>query len=330
MNRLRRGLLAGALLGFLVLVAIGFVADARAIAAALRSFAWGLAPLVLAGTLFNYSLRFLKWHYYLRLIGADRLGVKESARLFVAGFPLALSPGKVAEALKAVWIEAKAGVPVARALPVVAAERVSDGMAVLVLSSLGVLAYPRYWPGFALLWAVLLGIVVVSQFDPIVRRLLDRWAHLGPVARFGRPLADLFQSARSLFRPRPLALAVGLGTVAWLGEGLGFFLVLVGLGQPATLATLNLAVFALAFSTAVGGASTLPGGLGAAEASLAAMLTLLLGMPLDGAATATLLIRFATLWFGVGLGLAVWSRSPDLLGLAAPSVGLTDPSHVER
>ncbi len=46
------------------------------------------------------------------------------------------------------------------------------------------------------------------------------------------------------------------------------------------------------------------------------MLAIVLGLPASTAAAATLLIRFATLWFGVTLGLLVWARSPELLGLA--------------
>ncbi len=222
----------------------------------------GPHPPGVGGTLFNYSLRFVKWHFYLRRIGADRISRRESARLFVAGFPLALTPGKLGEALKAVWVQAKTDIPTARALPVVAAERVSDGMAVLLLSSVGVVAYPQYWPAFALLWAVLLGIVAISQFDRVVRRGIDRWAHIPWLMRLARPLGELFVGARTLLGPRPLAVAVALGTVAWLGEGVGFFVILVGLGLPPTAETLAAGVFALAFSTAVGGASTLPGGSG--------------------------------------------------------------------
>jgi type IV secretory pathway TrbD component len=45
------------------------------------------------------------------------------------------------------------------------------------------------------------------------------------------------------------------------------------------------------------------------------MLTLLGGMDPAIAASATVLIRLATLWFGVGLGLIVWAISPGLIGL---------------
>lgn len=72
----------------------------------------------------------------------------------------------------------------------------------------------------------------------------------------------------------------------------------------------------LSFSTVIGAISTLPGGLGAAEASIAGMLILLLSLGTGTAAAATLLIRFATLWFGVGLGVLVWIVSPDLLGIS--------------
>jgi uncharacterized membrane protein YbhN (UPF0104 family) len=50
----------------------------------------------------------------------------------------------------------------------------------------------------------------------------------------------------------------------------------------------------------------LPGGLGAAEASIAGLLLLLVHDPRmtpELAAEATLLVRFAMLWFGVQLGL---------------------------
>jgi uncharacterized protein (TIRG00374 family) len=139
-------------------------------------------------------------------------------------------------------------------------------------------------------------------------------------------LHDFYEGANAIFRPRVLIAAVALGTAAWFGEGLAFYLVLAGLGVPGGGGTLSLAVFILAFSTVVGAVSTLPGGLGAAEASIAGMLAILLELPSDTAAAATLLIRFATLWFGVGLGLAVWAFSADLLALERESPPGPDPA----
>lgn len=319
MRSLDRRLLAGLALGFLILIALTLAGDVRKIAGLMERFNWPLVPLILGGTLFNYTLRFVKWHFYLRLMGGQGLPARESARIFVAGFPLALTPGKVGEALKAVWLQQKAGLPIALGLPIVAAERISDGLAVLALSTLGVLSYPRYWPAFVTLLALLAAVIVVSQARRPSMAILTWLERLPLVKRWGGSLREVYEGAHRLFRPGPTAAAVSLGAIAWLGEGVAFYLVLLGLGLPASLPLFGSAVFTLAFSTAVGGASTLPGGLGAAEASIAGMLTFLSGLPISTAAAATLLIRFATLWFGVALGLLVWSRSPDLLGQSRAS-----------
>ncbi len=307
----------GLALGLAVIIALALFADVRAVVGTINAFRWAYVPAILALTLFNYALRWVKWHYYIRQIGARGVAWHDSLRLFVAGFPLALSPGKIAEPMKAVWLNAYSGVPVARGIPVVAAERISDGLAVLLLSTVGVVAYPQYWPGFVVVLAGLAGVVVASQIRPLALWLLSLGERLPLVRRFSHHLREFYEGAYQLFGLRSTVLAVGLGMLSWLGEGVGFYLVLRGLGLPPSVRTLSIAVFVLSFSTIVGAVSSLPGGLGAAEASIAGLLALTLAAPQGLAASAALLIRFFTLWFGVALGLVVLfaSRRRLLLGL---------------
>ncbi len=317
LGTLLRRMVPGLLLGVVALVVLGLVGDLQQVGQHIRLFNWWMFPAALGFTLFNYGLRFLKWHFYVRQIGADRLAWRQSLRLFIAGFPLAVTPGKVGEALKGVWLQSLTGIPVARGISVVVAERISDGLAVLGLSTLGVIAYPRYWPAFALILTGLLGVVVISQIRPAALWILDQGERIRPLRKLVGGLREFYAGSFSLFRPGTTVLAVGLGAVSWLGEGVGFYLLLLGLGLPPGWDLFSLAVFTLSFSTVVGAVSALPGGLGAAEASIAGMLTLLGGIPTATASAATLLIRLATLWFGVGLGLGVWFFSRDFLGLQA-------------
>jgi uncharacterized protein (TIRG00374 family) len=317
-NLLRR-LIAGLVFGFIVVLVLLLVGDIRQVSQQVLTFRWLLFPLVLGLTLFNYTLRFFKWHFYLRQVGVNNYPMRHSARLFVGGFPLAVTPGKVGEVLKAVWLKHECSVPTPTGVAVVAAERISDGLAVLALSTLGVIAYPQYWPAFASVLALLAGIILVSQIRPLAQGLLNLGERLPLVGRFVPLLRDFYEGSFMLFRPKATLLAVSLGTISWLGEGIGFYLILIGLGVPTGWQALSDAVFILAFSTVVGAVSTLPGGLGAAEASIAGMLVLLAGLESGAAAAATLLIRFATLWFGVMLGLLVWARWPELLGLKQPA-----------
>lgn len=308
-----RKMLPGVALGFAVLVGLVLVGDLRQVGEELLGFRWAFFPLALLCTLFNYTLRFFKWHFYLGEIGVRNFPWKESLRLFVAGFPLAITPGKVGEVLKAVWLRDQTGIPVPKGVSVVIAERISDGLAVLGLSTFGVIAYPQYWPAFLFVFVLLAGIIIVSQIRPLALWLLAVWARLPLVGRFAPVLTEFYEGSFALFRPRATLLAVGLGAVSWLGEGIGFYILLLGLGLPSSGDLLALAIFVLSFSTIVGAVTALPGGLGAAEVSIAGMLALLANLSPAIASAATLLIRLATLWFGLALGLGVWVFSGHLL-----------------
>lgn len=266
-------------------------------------------------TLWNYLLRFIKWHYFLGQVGVEKLRVLESARLFVAGFPLAVTPGKVGETLKGVWLNQLTGFPIPRGVSVELAERISDGLAMLVLSTVGVIAYRRYWPAFAIVLGLLLGVVIISQIRPLAQYLLSLGVRLSLVNRFAYSLNEFYEGSFTLFRPWVTFVSVSLEIISWLAEGVGFYLILIGLGVTPGVSTLSIAIFVLSFSTVIGAVSALPGGLLATDASIVGMLVLLLDMDANTAAAATLLIRFATLWFGVGLGLISWLFSRDLLNM---------------
>lgn len=315
MKDTRNKIILGALFGLAVVAGLLLAADVRGAGAYLRDFPVVLALPVLALTLFNYVLRWAKWHYYLHLIGVTDLPVRDSAALWVSGFVLALSPGKVAELLKAAVLRGMAGTPVARSAPIVVAERVTDGLAMLVLGAgafggmlindaaqQGVLR--QYVPGYLVVLGLLVGGIVVLQIRPLFAWVLSITARLPLIGRATRQLEAFYESSYELFRPVPLLAAVGLGVVSWAGECAGFTIILSGLGLEPSLLLFWQATFILATATIVGAVSGLPGGLGAAEFSMAGLIQLLIvgqgGAAL--AATATLLIRLFTLWFAVLLG----------------------------
>lgn len=316
-SSLTKRLAPGLILGFVVLIGLALLGDLRNVSQSILHFRWEYFLVAIGFTLLNYTLRFIKWHFYLSQIGARGVSWRQSLRLFVAGFPLAVTPGKIGEALKGVWLNRLTKVPVGRGVSVVVAERISDGLAVILLSTLGVFAYPQYWPVFALILVGLLAVVILSQIRPVALFLLDFGERLPLIKRIVHGLREFYEGSFTLFRPGPALLAVGLGTVSWFLEGVGFYFIFMGLGVEPSLQLLTSAVFILSFSTAIGAASAMPGGLGAAEISIAGLITLVLRESPALAASATLLIRLATLWFGVTLGLLTWAFSGDLLGMEA-------------
>jgi glycosyltransferase 2 family protein len=317
MKDLRNKLIFGGLLGLAVVVGLLLYADVRDTGAYLRGFPLLYLAPILALSLFNYHLRWVKWHFYLGVIGVEGISRADSAALWVAGFVLALSPGKVAELLKATVLRAMTGTPVARSAPVIVAERVTDGLAMLILGAIGfggmLIAETGqdgvllgYVPAYLAVLGVLLAGIVVIQVRPLFLGLLGIAGRLPIVRRISQPLRELYEASYVLFRPRSLAFAVGLGVVSWAGECVASYLILRGLGVESSWLLLGQATFILASATIVGAVSGLPGGLGAAELTIAGMVQLLI-LRAENAAfggTAALLIRLSTLWFAVLLGLA--------------------------
>jgi glycosyltransferase 2 family protein len=320
-----RKLLPGLVLGFIVFVALALLGDLRQVRDSLLQFRWEYFFIALGFTLINYTLRFFKWHFYINQVGARNLSLWQSLRMFIAGFPLAVTPGKVGEVFKGVWLNRTSSIPVGRGVSVVLAERISDGMAVMLLSMLGIMAFPQFWPAFILILVFLLLIIIISQIRPLAVFFLDLGEKMPFVNRFALQLREFYEGSYSLFRPGAAVFAILLGCISWLCEGIGLYFILVGLGPPPGFKLLGTAVFVLAFSIAIGAASAMPGGLGATEGTIAVLLPLALNIQPAVAASATLLIRMATLWFGVGLGLLMWTFSMDLLGLRSDPKSVVDP-----
>ncbi len=298
-SRLTRSLLVAVALGVLVAVGLAATASIPATLEALARFRWGLAPIVLGAVLANYALRFAKWHYYLHAL-AIPLPWRPSLRVFVAGLTMSISPGKVGEVLKAVLVRELVGTDVSRTAAVVMAERLTDVAALLVLSALGASALPHGPLLVGVLAGAFAAAVVLFRWRPagtLVRRLLP--ARL-LATRLADPLRTFLHGGRALLAPTTLATALGLSIVSWFCECVAFRLILGGLDvvQPLRVVTVL-----YAFASLAGAASMLPGGLGVAEGSLTGLLAGL-GTPLPAAAAATLLVRVATLWLAVGLGLA--------------------------
>jgi len=261
----------------------------------------GMAGILLAllMSLTNYGLRFLRWQSYLAALG-HTVPWRPSLRIYLAGFALTTTPGKAGEALRGLLLKPW-GVPYAQSFAAFFSERLSDLLAVVLLTLFGLTLYPEARPmivaGMAL---AAFGFALLSQ-----RRLVERLAGAipegsGRASGLFRHLFSILLEAQRCHRPGLLFGTALLSLTAWGAEALAFHWILQWMGVDFPLA---FAVFVYAIAMLAGALSFLPGGLGGAEAAMVALLVWK-GMPNADAIAATVLIRLATLWFAVGIGAA--------------------------
>ena len=266
-----------------VAIGLGLYADFGSLGDELASFRWELFPLALLLTTLNYALRFWRWERYLARVEID-VPLARSLSIFVAGLTMTITPAKLGELLKCGLLRRSFGVPVRRSAPVVLAERVTDATGVVLLAVVAG-AGTRDWP------LLVAAVIAVAALVAVVRSpLLDRFAFFGEAAA----------ASRSLLTVRLLVAMTLLSAVSWFCESLAAYVCVRGLDLDLSLAD-TVVVFSL--GSLAGAASFLPGGLGVADASMIGLIRVLGDVPRAAAAAATVLIRLATLWYGVALGL---------------------------
>ncbi|MEJ5346663.1 MAG: lysylphosphatidylglycerol synthase transmembrane domain-containing protein [Chloroflexus sp.] len=329
---LRKSILTSLAIGLAVVIVISLFSDLRAVGNDLLSFDWMLLPLILVGTIINYWLRWLKWDYYLRYLKLDRnIDRSTSGLIFTAGLVMSVTPGKMGEVLKSFLLRQRNGTAISRSAPIVLAERLTDGIAMLLLMGLGLTLYPPARPLFIVLVLLTIAGIVIVQRQALALSIIRFVARLPFGQRVAPRLETIYTTTAQLLHWRILLVSTLISVVSWGFECVAFFFVLMGVGSDPSWLLLLQATFIFAASTLFGLVSFLPGGLGASEVSSVGLLVALVGLSASAATTATIVIRFCTLWFGVLLGviaLAWLSRRSATAGVQDDVTSLSDVSEV--
>jgi glycosyltransferase 2 family protein len=309
-ERLKRNLIVALAFGvavYLILAIIGGFADLRA---ALDDFNYALVPAILGLVFLSYVGRFFRWLYYLKILKVSvPLGV--NAAIFASGLSMTISPGKLGEVLKSVFVRQATGAPVARTAPAVVAERATDGTGMVAWGFLGAFALdlgPTTMVVFLAVAAFGIAVFRSKRLSLLAEQALLR---LPLLDRLAPHLSDFHASSNELLATRPLVVGSMISFLSWGLECLAVYLCAVGLG--ADMAFL-LVVFVFAVSSLVGVLSMLPGGIGAVEAGLAGQFVAVAGLSTGLAVALTLVIRLATLWFAALVGIAGLFAVRALLG----------------
>lgn len=342
MRKYRNQILSGILIALAIYIGLLLFADSQGkfetdgIIEAIQSFPLYLIPVVIFAQMMVIFFRFLEWHYYLGVIDArHRISLVDSIIIFVTTFMMVVSPGKAAELLKSVMLkirtrgtgeeESKEGVAIARSAPIVIAERVIDGIAVIILMAVTLLiAGDKLNLGtyqgidYAVLSrtliysssAIILTGLIVLQIKPLAYFCLKILGYIPILKGLQQVLTDFYESSHEIFKLKhviPMSI-VGLGV--YLSSTAGFVVILYGFGLEITWQLLLQGMFIVGVASALGALSFVPNGAGVTEISNTGMLLALVApiqpiVTLPIAAAIALLQGFFHKWFRVLVGLTV-------------------------
>ncbi|MDT8396582.1 MAG: lysylphosphatidylglycerol synthase transmembrane domain-containing protein [bacterium] len=294
----------------IIFILISLISDLEALMKALAGFPRILLVPIAMLSLGNYILRYVKWHWYLKLMGY-RIRRFPNFLVFLSGFALTVTPGKVGEFIKAFIVKERFQVPYTVSTAVLLMERFTDVAALVLLSCLGLLLRFLHWS------AAVAAVFILFAFLMLLRnRSLVGWFILGMsrfklLKRFTGPLRTFYEEGRVLLEPWVFVQSLILSLCAWFLEGLGYALVVWSFNVGISL-TEGVFIYSAAI---LGGALTLFfGGLGATEGGMVG-LGIAFGMSTPIAGASTVIIRVMTLWFAVLIGWSVFLTTPWLRSL---------------
>jgi len=299
-EKYKRPLLIGLLIGFAITIGLLVFADIREVSTVFRAMDLRYLPLILILAPLNYIFRFIKWNYYLNISGIAP-ETKMNRYIFMSGLSMTITPAKIGELLKCYLLKEHVNAPVSKTTSIVMAERITDGISMVILATLGSIAYPYGKIVIPVSTALLLVLLTIFQVEPLFKYisnlLLNIEFHF--IQKSVAFLIDFQRSAKKLFSTRNLLFAVLIGVISWGFEGLIVYLTVKALGGEISVLG---SLFVVSLSALIGALSFIPGGLGVTEGSIMALL-MLTGIGKEMAAAATVITRFSTLWLGVSVGI---------------------------
>jgi uncharacterized protein (TIRG00374 family) len=220
----------------------------------------------------------------------------------MGSYAFTATPGKSGEAVRSLLLKQECGVQMPPTLMALVVERLTDGIAVLLLLLVNLPVILRWQVPLAI--PIGLGVMVVfcgwlAYHSPWIKTQLTCNAKLLLPRKLVKASGDSLIALRQLLQPWLLLQATAIGAVAWSLEGVSLWLLLRGMGVGEV--GIGGATIAHTAAGLIGALTLLPGGLGSTEAGTVGLLALQ-GVGVSAGTPATLLIRLTTLWFATALG----------------------------
>lgn len=240
----------------------------------------------------SYGARIGRWSLFTRAVGVA-VPWWRNAVIYMAGFGLGLVLNKAGEAMRVLYLR-PFGMSYANGVGAFLADRLLDVLVAGLLACLGIALFTGHSGGALMATGACLVVMWILRSS-----LAREWVRRLPLGRLASYAGEGMQAMSLLLSGRTLWTAGGLSAVVWCVQGSALYLTLVALGASIEW---HVAVAAYAIGLFAAAVVVLPGGLGAAEATIM-LLLISKGIDKEAALVAAVLSRSVPQWAGILTGL---------------------------
>jgi len=274
----------------------------------LTNFKIDFLPIILLLTPTSWMILFLRWNLLLKHSNIN-LPLKNNFGIYLTGFALSMTPGKIGELLKSQLYKEKFDVPRKITAPLIIVERIYNLVGLIIISILGIFFFDfsAYVVGTA---TILLAIVfILISNKQLFERFLSLLKKIKFTSNYAASLIESYDVVKRSTHGYIFIYISGLSAMFWIVESLTVYFVFLSF-EINFLDYLNV-ISIYATSIILGAASFLPEGIGVTEGSLVALLSMY-DIEISVAFSLVILIRIFTLWYSVAAGFIALKISGSL------------------
>ena len=296
--KFKKSLLLG-ILGIIAIYAIILIAfDVNIISEKINDFDFQYLPFIIPLIPLTWGVLFLRWNLLLKNSAID-IPLKDNFMIFISGFALGVTPGKVGELIKAELLKNKFNIPRSKTAPLVIVERFYDFFAIAIISLFGILVFEYSIYIFTILSIGIIIFLTITFSEKLFLKFLQKIEKIKFLRNFSSELPKSFTIIQKSTRGKILPLSIILSVIFWILDSIIAYLTLLSFGIDIIDYFVLMSIYTS--SIILGVISFLPLGIGVVEGSMVGFLSLN-GIEFPLATAIVVFIRFFTRWIGVMAG----------------------------
>ena len=296
--KFKKSLLLG-ILGIIAIYAIILIAfDVNIISEKINDFDFQYLLFIIPLIPLTWGVLFLRWNLLLKNSAID-IPLKDNFIIFISGFALGVTPGKVGELIKAELLKNKFNIPRSKTAPLVIVERFYDFFAIAIISLFGILVFEYSIYIFTILSIGIIIFLTITFSEKLFLKFLQKIEKIKFLRNFSSELPKSFTVIQKSTRGKIFPLSIILSVIFWILDSIIAYLTLLSFGIDIIDYFVLMSIYTS--SIILGVISFLPLGIGVVEGSLVGFLSLN-GIEFPLATAIVVFIRFFTRWIGVMAG----------------------------
>ena len=285
-------------IGIILYIAFLILSDLNVISSKILEMDIQFLPYILLLAPLSWFVLFFRWHILLKN-SQIIIPKKENFKIYMTGFAMSATPGKVGELIKSQLLHTKYGTPRKKTIAIILAEQFYNLIGILFISLLGLFyfdfsIYVVFFTGGLLSFSVIL-----LSSEKLFKKFINLISKNKFLKKYTPSFFDSYITLKKSIRGKVFVTSSLLSISFWLIESLVVYIVFLSF-EIKNFEFLQLAT-TYTTSIIIGVASFLPMGIGVVEGSLAGFFSYQ-GIELSLALTLVIFIRIFTRWYGVIVG----------------------------